>query len=192
MQGVTPEEAQALAAQVAEGLGLPATPLAVVGDGPIRVLRLTLSGRPDRTGDWGMTRTCLASMGEGALLGAFLGSGLPFYVAPTSWKGPGIGAGMGLVFGAAYGPIEYRKKQATLQELGYLPWTFRAHWEVLDRDRGREEVAARSREATLDLRGFLHPVPAGPDQEGRVRRESLAASARALVQQVQGGKVERR
>lgn len=191
VEGMTPEEAQVLTAQVSEGLGLPPSPPAEAGEASIRVLRLTLTGRPDRTEHWGLAKTWLASIGSGTLLGAFLGSGLPFYVAPTSWKGPGIGAGVGLVFGAVYGPIEYRKNQATLQELGYLPWRFHARWEVLDRHRGHEEVVARSREAYPDLRPLLHPVPEGPDRAGRVRRENLAACAADLARRIQGGKAAR-
>ena len=191
VEGVTPEEAQALAAQVAEGLGLPPSPPAEAGGESIRVLRLTLTGKPDRTEHWGLAKIWLTSIGSGTLLGAFLGSGLPFYVMPTSWKGPGIGAGVGLVFGAVYGPIEYGKKEATLQELGYLPWRFHARWEVLDRHRGHEEVVARSREVYPDLRPLLHPVPEGPDRADRVRRENLAACAAVLARRIQGGKAGR-
>jgi hypothetical protein len=191
VEGMTPEEAKVMVAQVSEGLGLPPSPPAEAGEASIRVLRLTLTGRPDRSGSWGMARTCLTSMGEGALLGGLLGSGLPFYVTPTSWKGPGIGAGVGLVCGAVYGPLEYRKKQATLQELGYLPWRFQARWEVLDRQRGHEEVAARSREVYPDLRPLLHPVLEGADRAGRVRRENLAACAADLARRIQGRKAVR-
>lgn len=192
VQGLTQEEAQGLAVQVAEGLGLPPTPPADTGNAPVRVIRLTLTGGPDPTEHWGLGKTWLASAGSGTFLGALLGSGLPFFVMPTSWKGPGIGAVAGLAFGVVVGPIDYKKKQATLQEFGYLPWRLQAHWEVLDRYRGREEVAARSRtrEAYLDLHSFLHAVPDGPDREDRVRRENLAACARALVQKFQGGRVE--
>jgi len=190
--GLEPEEGRVLAARIAEGLGLPAAPPAEPGGASIRVLRLTLAGGPDRTESWGLGKTWLDSIGAGTLFGGFLGSGLPFYVTPTSWKGPGIGAGVGFAFGVIYGPIQYERNQATLRELGYLPWKFRARWEVLDRHQGAEEVAARSREVYPDLRGLLHPVPGGPDREGRVRRENLEACARALVQQIQGGKADRR
>jgi hypothetical protein len=187
LKGVPAGEAQVLASQVAEGLGLPLSAPPAVGTGSVRVLRITLSGGPNPAEHWGRARTCLAHLGGSTLLGGFLGSGIPFFVMPTSWKGPGIGAAVGLVTGAIAGPLAYQKNQATLRALGYLPWSIRAQWNVLDREGGRETEAARPRDEFLDLRPYLHPVPEGPDKAVAVRRENLSACATALARRLRPG-----
>lgn len=187
MKGLTPEEERTLLSRVAAGLSLPSSSSEPAAGASTRVLQLTLTGGPNRAENWGLGKTCLASIGTGTLFGALLGSGLPFYVMPTSWKGPGIGAGVGFILGAVYGPMEYRKNQATKRDMGYLPWVINAEWSVLDRSPGSERVAARSRPVLLDLRPFLHPVSEGPGHGEAVRRANLEACARALTQRIQGG-----
>lgn len=187
LKALTSEEADALSADLARNLGLPTETPAESTGAPVRVLRVTLRGGPNPAESWGEGKTCLVSLGEGALFGGLLGSGIPFYVMPTSWKGPGIGTAVGLVFGAIVGPIEYRRNQATLRELGYLPWRVWAQWEVLDRAGGRESVAARSRDVPLDLRPHLHPVPDGPGRVGRARQENLTACAAELARRISAG-----
>lgn len=187
LKGVPADEAKALVAQVAEDLGLPPEAPLAAGTGSVRVLRVTLRGGPNPAEKWGGVRTCLAYLGGSTLLGGFLGSGLPIFMMPTSWKGPGIGAAVGLVTGAIAGPLVYHRNQATLRTLGYLPWSIRAQWQVLDREGGRETRASSSRDEFLDLRPFLHPVPEGPGKAVAVRRENLSACAAALAQRLRPG-----
>lgn len=187
LKGATAEEAAVLSAELARGLGLPAGAPEAAAGAPVRVLRVTLVGGPNPAESWGKGKTCLVSLGAGTLAGGLLGSGIPFFVTPTSWKGPGIGAAVGLLVGAVVGPIEYRRNQATLRELGYLPWRVRARWEVVDRGAGRETVAARSREVILDLRPALHPVLEGPGRAEAARQENLVACAADLARRIRAG-----
>lgn len=188
IQGMTAGETAALgtelAGDLAAELGLsPETP----GGSPVRVLRVTLRGGPDPAESWGKGRTWLATMAGGTVFGALLGGGGPYGPAPTSWKGPGIGAAVGLLAGAILGPFEYEWNQATLRTLGYLPWRIRAHWEVLDRVPTGETVVARSGDVLLELRPYLHPVPEGPGHLAAVRRENLSACVAVLARRIRPG-----
>jgi hypothetical protein len=183
VQGMTPEEGQALVAQLEEGLGIPAASAAPAA-GPIRALRLTLKGGPDADASRGPGRTWAVTVGEGFLSGVLLASGAVAYTF-TSWEATAIGGGVGAILGAAYGPVRYRKNQALQRELGYLPWRITADWEVLDRSPGRsEEVAARDRTIHLEPGPFLRPLPPGARTEGDVRQASLRATAQALLQRL--------
>lgn len=188
--GMTPAEEQALVAQVAEGLGLPAGAPGA-DPGPTRVLRLTLKGRPSPSAGRSLARTVLVSTGEGLLFGA-LCPAMVFQVW-TTVRSAALASGLGAVAGLAYGPVWYRANQDQIRELGYLPWGFTADWEILDRRPGRPDgVAARSvaesayrfspATPVLDLRPHLRPLPPEARSDADIRQASLRAYGAALVQ----------
>ena len=177
VDGATPEEEQALAAQLAEGFGVPAAapdPLPV----PYRVFRLTLQGGRNAYEQQGLVSTWAATAGTGLLAGGLL----PLYAGILGVPAVPIGAGLGLLGGLAYGPSHYASNQAQLKEMGYLPWTFRSDWEVLERNPAPlEQVIARQNGAYLDYRPYVRPLPPGVRTEAAARQASLRAYAEALA-----------
>ena len=177
VDGATPEEEQALAAQLAEGFGVPAAapdPLPV----PYRVFRLTLQGGRNAYEQQGLVSTWAATAGTGLLAGGLL----PLYAGILGVPAVPIGAGLGLLGGLAYGPSHYASNQAQLKELGYLPWSFLSDWEVLERNPAPlEQVIARQNGAYLDYRPYVRPLPPGVRTEAAARQASLRAYAEALA-----------
>jgi hypothetical protein len=187
VKGMTPEEERALVAQLSEGFGLPPGP-PEEPVGPVRVFRLTLRGGPDPMVGRGLGSTCAISAGLGVLVAAVLPA-VPLAVWAT-WKSAAIAAGAGGVLGLGYGPTWYRHNAALQQELGYLPWSFTAEWQVLERSpRFGEEVVARSDRPLLfggptpylDLKPYLKPLPVDSQSEADLRQASLRAYGEALV-----------
>jgi hypothetical protein len=141
----------------------------------------------------GLGSTCLVSTGVGALVAVVL-PGAPLAIWAT-WRSAAIAAGTGGLLGLGYGPTLYKHNVALQQELGYLPWSFSADWEVLERSsRFGEEVVAHSRTPHLffgrqtpylDLKPYLRPLPAGSRGEAEIRQASLRAYAEALVKHFQ-------
>ena len=84
---MTPEEARTVVAQLAQGLGIPAD---VPGrpDGPARVLRLTLKGRPNPDVGRGLGKIWWLNTGEGLLGGALIAAATPGVL--TSWEGVAV------------------------------------------------------------------------------------------------------
>jgi len=177
VDGATPEEEQALAAQLAEGFGVPvAAPDPLLG--PYRVFRLTLHGSRNTYEQAGLGATWAATAGSGLLAGGLL----PLYAGILGLPAVPIGAGLGLLGGLAYGPSHYTSNQAQLKEMGYLPWSFRSDWEVLERNPPPlEQVIARQNSAYLDYRSYLRPLPPGERTEAAARQACLRAYAEALV-----------
>ena len=177
VDGATPEEAQVLLAKLAEGFGVPVAapePLPV----PYRVFRLTLSGSRNTYEQLGLGATWAATAGAGLLAGGLV----PLYAGPLAFPAVPIGAGVGLLGGLVYGPSHYSSNQALLKEMGYLPWSFRSDWEVLERNPAPlEQVIARQNSAYLDFRPYLRPLPPGERTEAAARQASLRAYAEALV-----------
>lgn len=177
VDGATPEEEQALAAQLAEGFGVPVAapdPLPA----PYRVFRLTLQGGRNAYEQQGLMSTWAATAGTCLLAGGLL----PLYAGVFGVPAVPIGAGLGLLGGLAYGPSHYASNQAQLKEMGYLPWTFRSDWEVLERNPAPlEQVLARQNGAYLDYRPYVRPLPPGVRTEAAARQASLRAYAEALA-----------
>lgn len=182
VEGMTPEEAAKVEAQLAEGLGC-AAPAAELPAGPYRVLRLTLKGGPNSAEHWGLGKTMAASSGMGVLAGLLL---VTWPAIPgTTWEVVAISAGLGGMAGFVYGPTQYRHNQAQLQTLGYLPWTLRGELEVLDRAPvAQETVAARNRALNPPLGPYLRPL--APDQRtpAEVRQATLQAYVAALIEKL--------
>lgn len=179
VEGMTPEEARTVVAQLSQGLGIPVD---VPGrpDGPIRVFQLTLKGRPNPDIGRGLGKIWWLNTGEGLLGGALIAAATPGVL--TSWEGVAIGAGAGAILGFAEGPRRFRDKEALLKEKGYLPWVMTGSWKVLDRRPGQgEAVAARSRATFLDSRPFLPSLPPEARTEAGVREATLKAYVEALV-----------
>ena len=184
VEGMTPDEERALVAQVSEGLGVSGPG---PGNGSTRVFRLTLKGGPNPDVTRGQGKTVLVSVGEGLLVGALIGSGVIAYTF-TSVKITAIGTGLGGLWGlVGYGPQRFHNNQALLKEMGYLPWTFSAEWEVLDQvpQLGEQRIAHRD-SVGLDLRPFVHPLAEGQRQTEDIRRASLRAYGEALVKALRG------
>ena len=180
VEGMSPEEERALVAQISEGLGM--TPDPAAPNGSVRVFRLMLKGGPNPDVSRGQGKTVLVSVGQGLLVGALIGSGVIVYTF-TSVKITAIGTGLGGLWGlVGYGPQRFHNNQALLKEMGYLPWDFRADWEVVDQmpQLGDQRVAYRDAVA-LDLRPFVRPLPEGQRQPEDIRRASLRAYGEALV-----------
>jgi hypothetical protein len=183
--GMTPEEEQALVAQISAGLGV-GTSGPGGKDNSTRVFRLLLKGKPNPDLSRGRGKTVAVMAGEGLLLGALFGSGAIVYTF-TSLKVTALGAGLGGVLGLAYGPTRYDQNQARLQEQGYLPWAFSAEWEVVDRvPPFGEERVAHTDNTYLDIRPFLRPLPPEQRTPADTRRASLRAYGEALVQRFRG------
>lgn len=194
VQGMTPEEEKALVARLSKGLGIPAE-APKLGENPIRVFRLTLSGKPNPNVGRGLGKTVLVSAGVGALFGA---------LCPTfaftywhTWRTAAIATGAGGLIGLGYGPTWYENNQVTLKELGYLPWQFTDEWQVLECTADRQDVVADSEGVrpfqtngtpVLDLKPHLKPLPEGSRSEADVRQASLKAYADALVLYIQNKK----
>jgi hypothetical protein len=179
VDGVTPEEEQALAGQLAQGLGLPAVP----PEGALRVFRLSLEGKRNPFEERSLTESWAATAGEGAAVGALtpmmFGGHLGVVVMP-------VGAVVGLVGGVAYGPARFKRHQAMLQEMGYLPWEFWSELQVLERPApGEERVVAHASRVYVDIRPFLKPLPAevrtGAAGRTAARAASLWAYGEALL-----------
>jgi hypothetical protein len=132
--------------------GLGMTPDPAAPNGSVRVFRLMLKGGPNPDVSRGQGKTVLVSVGQGLLVGALIGS------------------------------QRFHNNQALLKEMGYLPWDFRADWEVVDQvpQLGDQRVAYRDAVA-LDLRPFVRPLPEGQRQPEDIRRASLRAYGEALV-----------
>lgn len=177
VDGATPEEEQALKAQLAEGFGVPVAPPEPLPV-PYRVFRLTLQGGRNAYEQQGLMSTWAATAGTGLLAGGLL----PLYAGAFGLPAVPIGAGLGLLGGLAYGPSHYASNQAQLKEMGYLPWTFRSDWEVLERNPAPlEQVIARQNGAYLDYRPYVRPLPPGVRTEAAARQASLRAYAEALA-----------
>ncbi|GLH72979.1 hypothetical protein GETHLI_14810 [Geothrix limicola] len=192
--GMTPEEEKALVAQLSEGLGVPVEAAKPTADS-VRVFRLTLSGEPNPNVERGRWKAVLVSTGYGALFGA-LCPAIAFTFWQT-WRSAAIATGAGALIGLGYGPTWYEHNQASLKELGYLPWQFKDEWEVLERRGDRQEVVASSETVWLfggngtpylDLKPHLKPLPEGSRSEANIRQASLRAYAEALVQHVRNKK----
>lgn len=192
VEGVTPEEERAVAAQLAEGLGASveaAGPPTALG----RVFRLTLRGRPNPNAQRGLGKTVLVSTAYGALLGALAPAlGYTFWATARS---AAIATGAGGLLGFAYGPIWFNNNQDQLKALGYLPWEFNADWQVLERRPGSsDEVVASSSGPSspfmssyapiLNLKPHLKPLPPESRSAANVRQASLRAYVEALIKHV--------
>lgn len=177
VDGITPEDEQALKAQLAEGFGVPVVapePLPL----PYRVFRLTLRGGRNPYEQQGLAATWAATAGTGLLAGGLL----PLSAGAFGLPAVPIGAGLGLLGGLVYGPSHYASNQARLKEMGYLPWVFRGDWEVLERNPPpQEQVLARQNSPALDVRPYLRPLPPGERTAAAARRASLRAYGEALV-----------
>lgn len=184
LEGMTPGEAAAAEGQLAAGMGCApasAEPLA----GPERILRLTLTGRPNPAAAWGLGQTWAASTGTGCLAGALvvLWPGVP----GTTFEVAAIGMGLGGLAGFAYGPTQYRHNQTRLQALGYLPWALSGSLEVLDRaPGGLETLVARKAVVPLDLGPHLRPLPPEARTPMELREASVQAYLAALVARLRG------
>jgi len=188
VEGMTLEEERALLTRLAEGLGVPSES-AGSGAVPRRWFRLTLKGKPDPSEGWGLGKTWAATTGGGLLVGAVvvLSPGAVF----ASWKVVAIGAGVGGLVGFAYGPSEFQKRTDLKRELGYLPWSFQADWQVLERrpDLGEDLVASSQALAAyfsratphLDLKPHLKPLSPDSRSPADIRRASLEAYIEALL-----------
>jgi len=185
--GMTPAEEQALVAQLTEGLGVTA---AAPGTGPIRIFRLTLKGAPNLHAQRGLGTSMLVSTGTGALIGLLAPAlGFTFW---TTVESAAIATGAGGLLGLAYGPIWHWDNQALVKEKGYLPWTFTAEWEVLERGPANPEQTVASSDhgpaapggrhaPRLDLRPFLQTLPEDRRSEAEIRQASLKAYGQALI-----------
>ena len=188
VEGVTPEEERAVAAQLAEGLGA-SVEAAGPPTAPGRVFRLTLRGKPNPNAQRGLGKTLLVSTAYGALLGALAPAlGYTFWATARS---AAIATGAGGLLGFAYGPTWFRNNQDQLKELGYLPFGFTADWEVLERRPGSsDEVVASSGPSSpftsrytpiLNLKPHLKPLPPESRSGADVRQASLRAYVEALL-----------
>ncbi len=142
VNGMTPEEERAVLAQLVERLGLPTDSSAQTAE-PIRVFRLTLSGRPDSMMGRGLGSTCLVSTGLGVLAGALLPCVGGRYGPPGDPRPSPQAPGVFWAWGTA--PPGTGTMRPLQQQMGYLPWDFTAEWEVLERrSRLADKVVARS------------------------------------------------
>lgn len=189
VKGMTAAEESALVARISEGLG-PALDLPAPSSASIRVLRLTLEGGPDPYSGRGALSTTALNAGSGFLVGALLGSGVPF-AAFTSVKVTAAGAGLGTLLGLGYGPARFEKNETTRQSLGYIPWVLRADWEIVQRDAGGRESVVASHWSYppgamryLNFEPFLRPLPAERRSEADARQASLQAFADALLKRL--------